>query len=160
MSREDRLRGNNDEDFQLLWRVCLWSDLLIMTKVSLQYHSGLNWRWSGGMGCAGWKMGQIVFFIFSIFKLLARAVLFISLLAFNLRVSNFEVKKVFRPTHLSITFVFQLTHYVTASGVACLTQKGGQNGDWNKVDMKKISRSVCNWNLSPNCNVIRSSFTL
>jgi len=63
-------------------------------------------------------MGQIDFFIFSNFKSLACVVLFISLLAFNLRVSNFEVNKVFRPTHLSITFVLQLTNYVTVSGLA------------------------------------------
>jgi len=70
-----------------------------VTQVSLQYHSGLTWRWSGGMG---WAWGQIDLFIFSNFKFLACTVLFISLLAFNMCVSNFTVNKVFRPTHLSI----------------------------------------------------------
>jgi hypothetical protein len=63
-------------------------------------------------------MGHFDFFVFSNFIFLACALLFISLLAFNLRVYNFEVNKVFRPTHLSIIFVYQLIHYVTVSGVA------------------------------------------
>jgi hypothetical protein len=143
-----------------------WRISMVVTCMSMvtKFRCSIIVAWTGAdpEGCVAQvkkKKGQIDFFILSNFKFLARAVLCI-LLAFSLRVSSFESTKCLGLRIYQSPLYFDWL--ITSPSVAYrgFPQRGSDNGDWTKVDMKKISRSVCNQNLSPIYNVIRSSLTL